>query len=123
MTGLMEASLNAKEITQGDALKFMIAESFSEKKAIFEAAEERVKAMAQEGQQAQMANQQQMQQAQLQQQLEIADADREDRQKNEKDNIILQGEVDIKVNAAAAGNKITENAHKIEAESLRSDNI
>ena len=123
MTGLMEASLNAKEITQGDALKFMIAESFSEKKAIFEAAEERVKAMAQEGQQAQMANQQQMQQAQLQQQLEIANANREDMQKNEKDNIILQGEVDIKVNAAAAGNKITENAHKIEAESLRSDNI
>jgi len=31
---------------------------------------------------------------------------------NEKENIILQGEVDIKVNAAAAGNKVIENQHK-----------
>lgn len=123
MTGLMEASLNAKEITQGDALKFMIAESFSEKKAIFEAAEARVKAMAQEGQQAQMANQQQMQQAQLQQQIELAAADREDKQAHDAEMIVLQGDTDIRVKKSEMSDQLTLNAHKIETESINNTNI
>jgi predicted phosphoribosyltransferase len=58
--------------------------------------------------QMQMQEQQiQMQQAQLQQQLEISNADREDRQAARIEEIIAQGEVDIKVNAAKAGNDVT----------------
>jgi len=123
MKGLMEASLNAKEITQADALNFMLAETFAEKKAILENAELKVKELLQGQQQAQMQGQQQMQQAQLEQQLQLAREDREDRQLNEKDNIILQGEVDIKVQAAAAGNKIVEQDHKSSLENLNNTNI
>lgn len=123
MQGLMEASLNAKEISQADALKYMIAESFSEKKAIFEEAQARVQAMLQEGQQAQMANQQQMQQAQLQQQLEIANANREDLQAHDLEKIVLQGDTDIRVKKSEMSDQLTLNAHKIEAESINNTNI
>lgn len=112
MQGMMEASLNAKEMRPEDALKFLLAESFADQKAVLEQSWAKIKELEGQNQQAQMANQQQMQQAQLQQQLDIANAAREDAQANEKDNIILQGEVDIKVNAAAAGNKVIENQHK-----------
>ena len=101
----------------------MIAESFSEKKAIFEEAEARVKAMAQEGQQAQMANQQQMQQAQLQQQIELAAADREDKQAHDAEMIVLQGDTDIRVKKSEMSDQLTLNAHKIETESINNTNI
>lgn len=123
MRGLMETSLNAKQISQADALNFMIAETFADKKAILEGAEAKLKQFEQEGQQAQMANQQQMQQAQLQQQLEIANADREDRQQNEKDNIILQGDTDIRVNQSKMSDQVIVNDHKFSNESLNNENI
>jgi hypothetical protein len=122
MQGLMEASLNAKEMRPEDALKFMIEETFAGKKAILEESWAKIKEIEQQGQQAQMQSQEQMQQAQLQQQIEIANADREDRQLNEKDNIILQGDVDIKVANATASNKIVENQHKYTNESLNNTN-
>jgi hypothetical protein len=123
MQGMMEASLNAKEMRPEDALKFLLAESFADQKAVLEDSWAKIKELEGQSQQAQMANQQQMQAAQLQQQLDIANAAREDAQANEKDNIILQGEVDIKVQAAAAGNKIVENDHKISLENLNNENI
>lgn len=122
MQSLMETSLNAKQISQADALSFMIAETFSEKKAILENAETKLKEFEQQNQQAQMTNQQQMQQQQLQAQQQMADAIREDEQANQKDNIILQGDVDIKVQAAAAGNKVIENQHKFDNENINNTN-
>lgn len=123
MKGLMEASLNAKEITQADALNFMLAETFAEKKAILENAEAKLKQFQAEGQQAQMQGQQQMQQAQLEQQLQLAREDREDRQLNEKDNIILKADEEIRVANATAGNKIIEQQHKFDNENLNNTNI
>lgn len=119
----METSLNAKTLSQADALNFAIAETFAEKKAIFENAEAKLKQFEQEGQQAQMQNQQQMQAAQLQQQLEIANADREDRQLNEKDNIILQGDTDIRVNQNKMSDQVVVNEHKFSNENLNNENI
>jgi hypothetical protein len=123
MQGMMEASLNAKEMRPEDALKFLLAESFADQKAVLEDSWAKIKQFEQEGQQAQMANQQQMQAQQLQQQLDISNADREDRQQNEKDNIILQGDTDIRVNNASASNKVIENDHKISLENLNNENI
>jgi len=123
MRDQLNASLNAKEIRPEDALAFMWSDIATEQKAILRDGWAKIKEIEGQNQQAQMTNQQQMQQAQLEQQMQLAREDREDRQLNEKDNIILQGEVDIKVQAAAAGNKITENAHKIEAENLNNENI
>lgn len=123
MQGLMEASLNAKEISQADALGFMVSETFAEQKAILLNAEAKVKEFQNQNQQAQIQNQQQMQQAQLQAQQEMAQADREDRQQNEKDNIILQGDTDIRVNNAKAGDKIVEQQHKSELDSINNENI
>jgi hypothetical protein len=112
MQGMMEASLNAKEMRPEDALKFLLAESFSDQKAVLEESWAKIKELEGQSQQANMQNQQQMQAQQLQQQIELARETREDIQSNQKDNIILQGDVDIKVQAAAAGNKVIENQHK-----------
>ena len=76
-------------------------------------------------QQSQMQMQQQqiqMQQAQLQQQLEISNADREDRQAARIEEIIAQGEVDIKVNAAKAGNDVTKMNFQSQVENLNNQN-
>lgn len=112
MQGLMEASLNAKEMRPEDALKFALAETFADQKSVLEDAWAKVKEFESQNQQANMQNQQQMQQAQLQQQIELAREDREDRQANEKENIILKGDTDIRVNAASAADKVVENEHK-----------
>jgi len=123
MQGLMEASLNAKEMRPEDALKFMLADTFAQQKAILEESWAKIKQFEQEGQQANIEASKQEQERQLQVQLQIANEDREDRQKNEKDNIILQGEVDIKVNAAKGSNKIVEQQHKSELENLNNELI
>lgn len=112
MQRMMEASLNAKEMRPEDALKFLISESFADQKAVLEESWAKIKEIEGQSQQANMQNQQQMQAQQLQQQIALAREAREDEQSNQKDNIILQGDVDIKVQAAAAGNKVIENQHK-----------
>lgn len=112
MQGMMEASLNAKEMRPEDALKFLLAESFSDQKAVLEESWAKIKELEGQNQQAQMANQQQMQQAQLQQQIEIANADREDRQAAKLTEIEAQADADIRVANSIAGNKIIEQDHK-----------
>lgn len=123
MQGMMEASLNAKEMRPEDALKFLLAESFADQKAVLEESWAKIKELEGQSQQANMQNQQQMQQAQLEQQLQLAREDREDRQLNEKDNIILQGDTDIRVANATASNKIVEQQHKFDNESINNTNI
>ncbi len=122
MQGMMEASLNAKEMRPEDALKFLLAESFSDQKAVLEESWAKIKELEGQNQQAQIANQQQMQQAQLEQQIQLARENREDLQMNEKDNIILKGDTDIRVANAIAGNKIIEQDHKSSLESENETN-
>lgn len=123
MKGLMEASLNAKEMRPEDALKFMLSETFASQKAVLEQSWSRIKELEQQGQQAQMANQQQMQQAQLQQQIDLAREIREDEQANQKDNIILQGDTDIRVNQNKMSDQVIVNDHKISLENQNNTNI
>lgn len=123
MQGLMEASLNAKEMRPEDALKFMLSETFAEQKAVLENSWAKIKELEGQAQQANIQNQQQMQQAQLATQIEIANADREDRQLNEKDNIILQGDTDIRVNQSKMSDQVIVNQHKIESENLNNELI
>ena len=116
MKGLMEASLNAKEITQADALKFMLAETFAEKKAILEDAEAKVKEILQSQQQAQLQSQQQMQQAQLQQQLELRKKSRtiEDAQAHDLEKINVQADADIRVKRSEMSDQVILNQQKFD---------
>lgn len=123
MRDQLNASLNAKEIRPEDALAFVWSDIASEQKAILKEGWAKVKELEGQGQQAQMQNQQQMQQAQLEQQLQLAREDREDRQMNEKDNIILKGDTDIRVANATASNKIIEQDHKSSLENINNTNI
>lgn len=114
MQGIMQSSLNAREIRPEDALAFAWADSAIEQKQVLREGWNKVKEMQnqqaqmQQQSQAQMQQQQiQMQQQQLQQQLEIANADREDRQLAKLDEINAQADADIRVNAAKAGDEVT----------------
>ena len=123
MKGLMEASLNAKEITQADALKFMLAETFAEKKAILEDAEAKVKEILQGQQQAQLQAQQQMQQAQLQQQLELRKAEIEDAQAHDLEKINVQADADIRVKRSEMSDQVILNQQKFDNENLNNQNF
>ena len=123
MQGMMEASLNAKEMRPEDALNFLISESFADQKAVLEESWAKIKELEGQSQQANMQNQQQMQQAQIQAQQQMADADREDRQKNEKDNIILEADQQIRIDNNKGSNKVIEQEHKFSNESLNNTNI
>lgn len=111
MQGMMEASLNAKEMRPEDALKFLLAESFADQKAVLEESWAKIKELEGQNQQAQMQSAEQMKAQELQTQVQIADADREDRQAFRLVEINAQADADIRVQAASAGNKIIENEH------------
>ena len=64
-----------------------------------------------------------MQAAQLEQQLQLAREDREDRQLNEKDNIILQGDTDIRVNQNKMSDQVIVNQNKFDNENINNANI
>jgi hypothetical protein len=129
MENLMANSLNAKEIRPEDALAFAWSETAIEQKQILKEGWNKVKEMQSQSQQMQQQSQMQMQeqqiqmqQQQLQQQLEISNADREDRQAARIEEIIAQGEVDIKVNAAKAGNDVTKMNFQAQTENLNNQN-
>jgi hypothetical protein len=122
MTGLMEASLNAKELRPEDALKFMLEETFAGQKAILQDSWAKIKEIESQSQQANMQGQQQMQEQQLQQQIQLAQEDREDRQINEKDNIVLQAEMQMKIDDNKSRGKVIENDHKISLEAKTEQN-
>lgn len=123
MKGLMEASLNAKEITQADALSFMLAETFAEKKAILENAEAKVKELLQSQQQAQIQSQQQMQQAQLENQLAMRKAEIEDAQAHDIEKIVVQGDTNIRVNQNKMSDQVIVNQNKFDNENINNTNI
>lgn len=123
MRDQLNASLNAKEIRPEDALAFVWSDIASEQKAILKEGWAKIKELEGQSQQAQMQNQQQMQAAQLEQQLQLAREDREDRQLNEKDNIILQGDTDIRVNQNKMSDQVIVNQNKFDNENINNANI
>lgn len=122
MQGLMEASLNAKEMRPEDALKFMLEDTFVGQRAVLEDSWKKIKAIDQQAQQAQLQSQQQMQQAQMQQAIELKRAEIEDAQQQEADMIVLKGDTDIRVNAAKAQDTVVVNEHKSNTNYLNGEN-
>jgi len=92
---VMQMAINAKTIDAMDVMNVLLAETLAQKKAFLEEAMIRTQRIAQEQMQAQNQAQAQMQQQQLATQLQIATDDREDKQNAVKEEIILQGQVDI----------------------------
>lgn len=105
---MMELSLNAKEIRPMDALNVLLAETLSEKKAFLRKSWEEMQAAIQASQERELQVQQQMAQQQNQTQLQLAQENREDLQANEKDNIVLAGEMQMEVDNNQARNKMFE---------------
>lgn len=105
MERMADASLNSKEIRYKDYLAFELTETLTDGKKVLEAAW----TMTEDIRQKDLAGQQQGNMQQTQMQIEsaqkIADADREDRQLAKKEEIILQGDTDIRVNTATSAVK------------------
>lgn len=101
---MMEFSLNAKEIRPMDALNVLLANTVSEMKAKLEDSWTQMQAVAQKQQEADNQAAAQQQQMALQTQIQIATENREDAQKNTKEDIILQAEVQKDVDNNKARN-------------------
>ncbi len=113
-----EASLNNKELRFEDVILMKMAETSSEMLAYakkgWSTIQKRVAESQAQAEQAQI----QMNNENIQAQIEIANADREDKQSNEKDNIILQGDTDIRVNSAKLKGGMVAKQSEIEQKDL-----
>ena len=123
MNGLLEFSLNAKEIRPMDALKFQLAETTAQMKTTLENSWIEMQKVIQDSNEANNQSQQQMQAAKLQQDLQIHNEEREDIQQNQADIVRLQGEVQMLVDNNKAGNKMTENQHNAENDIIMNSSL
>lgn len=124
MRGLMEASLNAKEMRQEDALAFMLSETFADQKSILENSWAKIKEMEGRSQQANNENSMAIEEKRLATQVQIADADREDRQEFRLIEIDAQATADIRVNNSSSSNSVVVNEHKYKNEQMMNpDNL
>jgi hypothetical protein len=119
----MATSLNAKEIRPEDAFSYMIAETFSEKKAILNDAWSKVKQFTSEQQQMQLQAQQQMSAQQQQTQIQLAQEDREDKQKAAMDEIEWKATNQIRIDDNKGANNVIETQHKVSTEQINNTNI
>ena len=109
MQQLLEFSLNAKEIRPMDVLKFNLADTLAEKKTILTQSWVEMQKAVQESQERDHQAQQQIQEMQMQNNIQLQKESVEDMQANEKDNIMLTGEVKMQVDNNQARNKMFEN--------------
>lgn len=121
MSSLVEYGLNGKDITMFDALKFYMAPTFVEVEQAFYNAVERTQKVAQEQQAREQEFQAQENEKALQLQLQISQEEREDKQVNEKDNIVLKGDVQMEVDDNKAKNKVIEQTNKFNNEFLNNE--
>jgi len=119
--GLAEASLNAKELRYQDLMEMERAETLSEAMAIVGKAWKEIQKVASERQAQGEQVQGQMNQQNIEAQMKIAELDREDRQLNEKDNIVLKGETQIKIDDNKMGKQMILDQNKVEQTNLLSD--
>lgn len=117
MEMLLQASLNSRELRPEDALKFALSETFSEQTMALKDGWAKVKEIGSQMQQQTLDANSQSEDKRLKTQLQLAQEDREDKQKAKMDEIEWTATNDIRVNDAKAGNKIIENQHKIDSES------
>lgn len=123
MQGLMQASLNAREITPESALKFMLEESFAGQKAVLEEGWKKVKEFEAQRQQEQLQSQQQMAQQQQEFQLQLAQENREDLQAHDISKIDRKGEWDMRIKGEEAQNNLIQDKFKFDNESISNENI
>jgi hypothetical protein len=97
MNRLAEFSLNAKEIRPMDVLKMKLAETTSEMKNVLENSWVEMKKVIQDSQERELQSQQQQMQMQQQTQIQLQKDAIEDAQANEKENIVLQGQVQMQI--------------------------
>lgn len=106
MRAMLELSLNAKEISPLDILKFEMSETFVEAEKIFQDAYIRIQENAIRQQQAEIQSRQQMQQQQLEQQVQLSREEREDIQQHDINKIAAEGEKEILVDDNKTKNKM-----------------
>jgi hypothetical protein len=104
---VMQMAINAKTIDAMDVMNVLLAETLAQKKSYLEEAMIRTQKIAQEQIQAQNQANAQMQEQQLATQLQIANDDREDRQMAVKEEIVLQGQVDMEKDNNKARNDMS----------------
>ncbi len=114
MNGLMEFSLNAKEIRPVDAFKFQLAETTAQMEHTLENSWKEMQKAQQASAESENQWKQQMQAMQLEQQLKISTDTREDIQENERAIVELSGQVQMLVDDNKAKNKVVENQAKVE---------
>ncbi len=117
-----QAALNAKTIKFKDKVAFDLAPSLIEKSKVLEAAEARVEKMMQDEAAQEQKAQADNVQAQIASNEKIALETREDNQKNQKDNIRLEADEEIRVfnatNGAKAQSQLIIDQNKIEQSNL-----
>lgn len=119
---VMQMAINAKTIDAMDVMNVLLAETLAQKKTFLEEAMVRTQKIAQQQIEAQNQAQAQMQQQQLATQVQIAADNREDEQKNQKDNIILQGQVQVEVDDNKAKNEMYKQNLKASQEAVLNSN-
>ena len=100
----MEMGINAKTIDPMDYMNVMLAETLAQKRTFLEQAMVRSQQIAMKQIEAQNQAMAQQQQQALATQIQIAQEDREDKQASEKENIVLQGQVDMEIDNNKARN-------------------
>ena len=121
MDSLMAFDLQSGNLRSADVLKVKLSKTTAQMKNTLEEAWMRLEQVAMEQKQMDIQNQQAMQQQQIQANVEMAQADREDRQVNEKENINLKTEGQVVVENVKAKNKMFENQHKAQNEMLNNE--
>lgn len=101
---MMEFSLNAKEIRPMDALNVLLSNTVAEMKSKLENSWTEMQKVMQQSQQSEQQAAAQAQQQALQTQVQIAQENREDIQRAEKENIILKGQIQEQVDNNKAKN-------------------
>lgn len=118
-----EGAINNKELRFKDMVAFELSQTLTEAKSTLDNAFDEMEKIRQNDQKnqidanasnidKQIQSQKEMKAQDLQVQVDISNADREDRQKNEKDNIILQGDTQIRINDHKLGKTIDVNREK-----------
>ena len=119
--GLAEASLNAKELRYQDVMEMEMAETLSEARAILNKAWKEIQAVSAQRQAQGEQAQGMMNQQNLQAQMEMANADREDKQIQEKEIVVLKADEQIRIDNNKMGKQLVVDQNKIEQTNLFSD--
>lgn len=116
--GLAEASLNSKELRYQDVMEMEMTETLSDAMGVLRRAWAEIQKVAGDRQGQAEQTQVAMNQQNLQAQAEMAAADREDRQVQEKEIVVLEGDVQMKVDDNKMRGSVIKDQNNIEQNSI-----